>query len=186
MQERYDVIFAGIGGMGVLLTGEILTRSAGRQYKHVLWLPNYTTSQRGAPCDCVVIVSDEEIYSPLIEQTKVVVVMSPSQLKTFEKRAKPGGLIITETHGLEDKVQREDVKVMEMPALETAIKRGNRMGANMVNLGFLLGVTKMVSLEHVKQSIEEKFSGRKEELASNLDLFLEGSKMGADAIKEAS
>ena len=181
MQERYDIIFAGIGGMGVLLSGELLTRSAGKQYEHVLWLPNYTTAQRGAPCDCIVVASDEEILSPLIDQTSVVIIMSPSQLKAFEKRARPGGMIITETHGLDVKVEREDVKVMEIPALDTAIKRGNRMGANMVTLGFLIGITNMVSLEHVRQSIEEKFSGRKEALGSNLDLFLEGSDMGKDA-----
>lgn len=180
MQERHDVIFAGIGGMGVLLTGEMVTRSASAQYKNVLWIPNYTTAQRGAPCDCIVIVSNNEIYSPLVDQAETVVVMAATQLKSFENRVKPGGLLLVEAYGLEDKkIERTDLKVIEMPALETAAKKGNRLGANMVALGMYIGISKAVVPEHVEETIKEKFSGKEEELHNNLELFREGLKMGA-------
>ena len=182
MQERNEVIFAGLGGMGVLLSGELLTRAAARQYKHALWLPNYTTSQRGAPCNCIVIISNEEIYSPLIDQTDVVVVMSPSEYGAFGKRAKPGGIIINESFGLTEKPDRDDVTSLEMPAIQTAMKRGSMMGANLVAFGFLLGVTNMVSIENARQSIEEKFSGKEAALRNNMELFEEGLGLGGNAL----
>lgn len=182
MQKRNEVIFAGLGGMGVLLSGELLTRSAAKQYKHALWLPNYTTSQRGAPCNCIVIISDEEIYSPLIDQTDVVVVMSPSELSTFGKRAKPGGIIIAESFGLAEKSDRDDITFVEMPAIQTAMKRGSMMGSNLVAFGFLLAISSMVSLENARESIEEKFSGKKAALTNNMELFEEGLDLGRNAL----
>ena len=180
MQKRHDVILTGIGGMGVLLTGEMIVRSAPAQYKNVLWIPNYTTAQRGAPCDCIVILSDEEIYSPLVDQTEAVVVMAASQLKAFEKRVKPGGFILLETYGLEDKAARTDIRVIPMSAVETAAKSGNILGANMVALGMYVEINKAVVPEHIEKTIGKKFAGKKKELHHNLELFREGLKMGTD------
>lgn len=178
VRKRYDVIITGIGGMGVLLTGEMIVRSAPAQYKNVLWIPNYTTAQRGAPCDCIVILSDEEIYSPLVDQADAVVVMAASQLKAFEGRVKPGGFILLETYGLEDKWEREDVKVIPMSAIETAAKGGDRLGANMVALGMYVGISKAIAPEHIEKTIEEKFGRKRKVLHHNLELFREGLKMG--------
>ena len=180
MQKRHDVIIAGIGGMGVLLTGEIIVKSAPAQYKNVLWIPNYTTAQRGAPCDCIVILSDEDIYSPLVDQAEAAIIMAASQLKAFESRVKPGGFILLETYGLFDKATRTDVKVIPMSAVETAAKSGNRLGANMVALGMYVKISKAVAPEHIEKTIEEKFPRKKKELHHNLELFREGLKMGTD------
>ncbi|MDI6776812.1 MAG: 2-oxoacid:acceptor oxidoreductase family protein [Syntrophales bacterium] len=178
MQKRHDVILTGIGGMGVLLTGEMIVRSAPAQYKNVLWIPNYTTAQRGAPCDCIVILSDEEIYSPLVDQAEAVVVMAASQLKAFENRAKPGGFILLETYGLSDKATRTDVRVIPMSAIETAAKRGDRLGANMVALGMYVEISRAVAPEHIEKTITAKFAKKKKELHHNLELFREGLELG--------
>jgi 2-oxoglutarate ferredoxin oxidoreductase subunit gamma len=181
VQKRHDVIITGIGGMGVLLTGEIIVKSAPAEYKNVLWIPNYTTAQRGAPCDCIVILSDEDIYSPLVDQAEAAIIMAASQLKAFENRVKPGGFILLETYGSSDKAARRDVKVIPMSAIETAAKSGNRLGANMVALGMYVGISKAVAPEHIEKTIGGKFAGKKKELDNNLKLFREGLKMGADA-----
>ena len=178
MQRRHDVILTGIGGMGVLLTGEIIVRAAPAQYKNILWIPNYTTAQRGAPCDCIAILSDEEIYSPLVDQAEAVVVMAASQLKPFENRVKPNGFILLETYGLEDNVERRDIKVIPMSAIETAAKAGDRLGANMVALGMYVEISKAVAPEHIEKTIEKKFAGKKKVLCHNLKLFREGLELG--------
>jgi 2-oxoglutarate ferredoxin oxidoreductase subunit gamma len=180
VQKRHDVILTGLGGMGVLLTGEMIVRSAPAEYKNVLWIPNYTTAQRGAPCDCIVILSDEEIYSPLVDQTEAVVVMAASQLKTFEKRVKPGGFILLETYCLEDKAARTDIRVIPMSAVETATKKGDRLGANMVALGMYVEISKAVVPEYIEKTIEEKFGRKKKVLHHNLELFREGLQMGKE------
>ena len=178
MQKRHDVILTGLGGMGVLLTGEMIVRSAPAEYKNVLWIPNYTTAQRGAPCDCIVILSDEDIYSPLVDQAEAAIIMAASQLKAFENRVKPGGFILLETYGLSNKATRTDVRVIPMSATETAAKKGDRLGANMIALGMYVGISKAVAPEHIEKTIGEKFAGKKQVLYHNLELFREGFKMG--------
>ncbi|MCD6358818.1 MAG: 2-oxoacid:acceptor oxidoreductase family protein [Dehalococcoidia bacterium] len=178
-RRRYEAIFAGIGGMGALLAGQILTRSAATQYEYVIWSPNYTTARRGAPCDCTVVLSDEEIDSPILERVQTIVVVAAPQLKAYEDRVKPGGLIITESSGLVDDVGRKDVKVVKVPALEIMLKRGRRVGSNMVMLGAYVGVTKALPAELVEKGIEKQFAG-KEYLSFNKQAFNEGLKLGME------
>lgn len=174
----YKTVFAGIGGMGVLLTGEILTRSAASQYKNVLWVPNYTSSNRGAPCDCTVILSDEDILSPLQDQVDTVVIMAALRLKDFEHRVKPGGNLMLETYQLTDSVERKDLKLIEMPIMETAVQRGVQLGANMITLGMYNAVTRAVDPGHIDKTIKEKFGKKEKVYQSNMELFELGTEMG--------
>lgn len=177
-QKRHEVMIAGIGGMGALLAGQILTRAAATKYKHIIWSPNYTTARRGAPADCTVILSDEEIASPILEQVQTVVVVAAPRLKAYENRVKSGGLIITEAGGITEEIERSDVKVMKVPALELMLKQGRRVGSNMILLGVYIGMTKVLPPELVENEIGRIFAGRKE-LASNKEAFREGLKLAA-------
>ncbi|MDP6560919.1 MAG: hypothetical protein QF619_12515, partial [Candidatus Binatia bacterium] len=53
----HHVIFAGIGGRGVLSAGRILSEAAVDYYPHILWLPTLTTAMRGEPCECTLVLS---------------------------------------------------------------------------------------------------------------------------------
>ncbi len=179
MQKRHDVIFTGIGGMGVLLTGVLLTRAAASQYRNVLWIPNYTSANRGAPCDCNVIMSDDNIYSPLLDQADTVVVMAASRLKTFEHRTKIGGNLLYETFGLSDEIERKDVKPIQTPIIETAAAVGIRLGANMITLGMYIQISLAVDPVHVETAIKKHFSKKERVCQANLELFRKGLKMPA-------
>jgi len=177
-RKRHEVMFAGIGGMGALLAGQMITKAAATEYEHVIWSPNYTTARRGAPCDCTVILSDEEIASPILEQVQTLVVVAGQQLKAYENRVRPGGLIITESAGLAEEVARDDVKVVKISALELMLKQKQRVGSNMVMLGAYVGVTKVLPPELVEKVIEERFRGKKM-LSFNKQAFYEGLKLAA-------
>ncbi|MDY7030319.1 MAG: 2-oxoacid:acceptor oxidoreductase family protein, partial [Thermodesulfobacteriota bacterium] len=74
--ERHNIIFAGLGGMGALTSGQLLAKAAMKKYRHVTWYPNITTARRNAPADCVVCFSDEMIYSQLVNKVETAVVMN--------------------------------------------------------------------------------------------------------------
>ena len=171
MHKSYKTVFAGIGGMGVLLTGEILTRSAASQYKNVLWIPNYTSSNRGAPCDCTVILSEEEILSPLQDQVDTVVIMAGLRLKTFEHRVKPGGILMLDTYQVSDSVERKDLKLIEIPTMLTAVQKGIQLGANMITLGMYNAITQAVDPHYIEKTIWEKFGKKEKVYQNNMELF---------------
>lgn len=172
---RYDVLMAGVGGKGVLTAGLLLAQAAMDHYKNVLWFPSYQAAMRGGPCECTVILSQEEIASPVLTQAQALVVMEPSQLKPFEGRVVPGGLLIAESAGLpQGAVSRQDVAVALVPAVQAALELGETQASNFVLLGAYLELSGALSLEVVKAHLEKRYGGREKTLSLNLAALRRG------------
>ena len=62
-EER--IIVAGFGGQGVLMIGKLLAHAGMMEGKEVTWLPSYGPEMRGGTANCIVIVSDSRISSPM-------------------------------------------------------------------------------------------------------------------------
>jgi 2-oxoglutarate ferredoxin oxidoreductase subunit gamma len=176
--ERFEVIFAGVGGMGALTAGQLLAQAALAHYPHVIWYPNITTARRNAPADCIVIYSHEPIESPLIYQVGAAVIIESSQLKTFETRIKPEGLLLIETAGLKDEVSRDDIKVKKIPGIETALNLGDSRAANLIMLGAYLGATNTLPPELIEKELVNRFSQKPKVLEVNLKALQEGVSLG--------
>lgn len=180
--KRHDVIIAGIGGTGSMIIGQILAAAAVSQYNNVLWNPSMTTARRGAPADCTVIFSDSEIASPLLFSTETVIMTESSRLKAFEGRVLPGGMIILEISGKSEDVERNDVRVLEIPGVETAARLGNALARNMVLLGAYIEKVDPLPAVLIEEEIGRRFpdSGKLREL--NLAAFREGIKIAKETI----
>ncbi|MBI2877921.1 MAG: 2-oxoacid:acceptor oxidoreductase family protein [Candidatus Tectomicrobia bacterium] len=178
----HSVIFAGIGGRGVLAAGRILAEAAVADYPHVIWLPTLTTAMRGEPCECTLVLSPQRIASVNVWRPDALVILDPSRLKVFEGRVRPGGLIITETAGLEEKERRADVQWIKVPALEMAIQMGNPMMANLILLGIYVGKMGVVPPEAVEAKLEKKFGGREMVSATNREAFRQGIELARDQL----
>ncbi len=176
-KRRGEVLFGGIGGGGVLLVGELAALAANAVYEHVVWFPNYSAAVRGGPCYCYVVYSDERIASPVLSRLQTVVVLDPAQLKACEGRVRPGGTLIVESTGLQEKVEREDITVIEVPALENARSMGNPRGANFILLGAYIGATQLLSPELIERELEVRFGNNTKVLSSNMEAFRHGLKL---------
>lgn len=187
--SKNTVILAGVGGSGVVWNGTLLARAGKKKYRYVTRFPNFTTSMRGGLCECMIILSDKEIACPLVARGDALVVLENSQLKAFEGRVKPEGVIIIESTGLKAEVERKDVKVIKIPAYEMAVKIGNPLVFNLILLGAYVETTKIFPPEFIEREIEAKFgisetgvsaSEKKEVLLShNLEAFRRGLEIAA-------
>ncbi|MBI4288953.1 MAG: 2-oxoacid:acceptor oxidoreductase family protein [Chloroflexi bacterium] len=175
--ETHDVIMVGIGGRGVLVAARLFAEAAMTQYEHVSWLPSLTTAMRGGPCEATVVLSHQAIASPLVWRPQAVVAMEASQLKSFENRVKPGGLIVTESAGLPDGARRQDVRLLKFSAISIAVGLGDSQAANFVLLGAYVEVTRILSPEVVEGYMEKKFGGREKVVSINRNAFREGMKL---------
>lgn len=176
-KRTHNVIMAGIGGRGVLSAGRMLAEAAVSYYSHIVWLPTLTTAMRGEACECYIILSDQPIASINIWMPENLVIIDSSRLKAFEHRVRPGGLLITEKAGIKEKVQRNDVKVLEVPALAMALEMGDPMVANLILLGNYIGLTKVVPPESVENMLAKKFAGREMVVTANREAFWKGVKL---------
>ena len=178
--KRHDVLIAGIGGTGSMITGQIIASAAVAQYQNVLWNPSMTTARRGAPADCTVILSDDEIASPLLYTFQVVIMTESSRLKAFEDRVMPDGTIILEASGKKEDVTRDDIKVLKIPGVETAARLGNALARNMVLLGAYIEKIKPLPTELLEEEISKRFKNNDKVLEVNMGAFKEGIKIAAD------
>ena len=168
MKKGY--IFAGFGGQGMLLIGKFLAMANMLDGKHVSWLPSYGPEMRGGTANCSVIVSDEEVASPMIDKADVLIAMNLPSLDKFEHTVKPGGLIVVNSSIIDRKVQRDDVRVVYCDAAKIADEVKNPKGANVAILGAMMGADEgSVSLDKMVEAIRIELGERKLR-------FLEGNK----------
>ena len=74
---NYEIVISGFGGQGVLSMGKILAYSGIMEDKEVSWMPSYGPEQRGGTSNVTVIVSDEPVSSPVVNEYDVVIVLNP-------------------------------------------------------------------------------------------------------------
>ncbi|NCB52910.1 MAG: 2-oxoacid:ferredoxin oxidoreductase subunit gamma [Clostridia bacterium] len=162
------MFFAGSGGQGILLMGQMITYAAMNEDKEVTFLPSYGPEMRGGTANCTVVVSeDKPVSCPLIYEADAMVVMNLPSLIKFEKMVKPGGKLFVNTSLIELKPTRADIEIINVPANDIAIALGNARAANIVMLGAFRRATEVVSSEAIDHMLEKTFSGKK---AALLDL----------------
>ena len=90
---KKEIIFAGFGGQGILTAGKFLSFAAMDKGFNVSWLPSYGPEMRGGTANCSVIISDEEVGSPVISEADIIVVMNKPSLDKFSKSLKKNGVL---------------------------------------------------------------------------------------------
>ena len=156
------LFFAGSGGQGVLTMGQMVTYAAMYADMNATWLPSYGPEMRGGTANCTVVISPEKPVScPLIYEADNLVVMNLPSLIKFESMVKPGGNLFVNTALIDQKPTRTDINVYYVDAGGIAQSLGNARTANVVMLGAVVEVSKVVPVEMVYKIMEKTFSGRK-------------------------
>lgn len=149
------MLFAGFGGQGLLFMGKVLAYTGMLLDKQVTWIPSYGPEMRGGTANCSVIISDEEIASPIVNRPDILVAMNQPSLDKFGAAVKSGGLIIVNSSIVKNVPDYSGCKVIEVPANELAHDLGSVKIANMVILGTLLKEMGVVTKEDVYNALAE-------------------------------
>lgn len=149
----YETIFAGFGGQGILFAGKVIAYAGMIEGKNVSHLPSYGPEMRGGTANCSVIVSDEDVASPIITEPTALVVMNAPSLDKFEKSVVPGGKIFIDSALISRKCERDDVDVYALPATQMANDMGIAKLANMIMVGKLIKETQMFTWEQLKGAV---------------------------------
>lgn len=176
-----EVIMAGFGGQGVMLMGRLLAYAGMLEGKNVAWMPSYGPEMRGGTANCTVIISSEEVASPVVSYPKSIIVMNKPSLDKFEATVQKDGLIIINESLINQKVKRDDVRIVRVPANDIANELGNLKVANMVVLGAYLKKSEVVRLETIFKALEKVLAGRNQKL---IDLNKKALKQGEELVKE--
>ena len=174
------IVFSGFGGQGVLMMGYVLAVAGMKEDKHVTFLPAYGAEVRGGTANCTVVVSDEEIASPIASSPEFVVAMNyPSMIK-YQNMVKSGGTMFLNSDLITEEPAREDINVVKVPVNSLAHKMGSDRALNMVMLGAVREKTNMVSEKSISVAIETVLEGKKQQF---VEVNQKAVNVGADFIR---
>lgn len=159
------IIIGGFGGQGVVLAGNILARAALLEGRNIAGMVSYGAEIRGGTANASVIISDEEIFSPIISKADTVFAFNQPSLSKFSSRLSESGFLVVNTSLIKELTDVKDsVKVIRIPATEIAIELGNVRSANVVAIGTYIKVSGFLKKQSVLRAIEEAFSKKKQGL----------------------
>jgi 2-oxoglutarate ferredoxin oxidoreductase subunit gamma len=157
-------IFSGFGGQGVLMMGYVLAHAGMHEDKHVTFLPAYGAEVRGGTANCTVVISDQEIASPIASNPDYVIAMNYPSLVKYQNMVRNGGYMFLNSDLITESPSRNDITVIRIPANTLAREVGNDRTLNMVMLGAAAGVTGMVSAESLAAAVGKVLEGKKQAL----------------------
>ena len=170
----YDVIMAGFGGQGIMLIADILALIAMNEDKNVTWMPSYGVEMRGGTANCTVVISTDEIGSPVSGHPYSAVVMNEPSLVKYEPLIRQEGFLLVNASLIDPKkATRKDIDAIFLPANDIASELGNVQMANMVALGAFIQKTRVVSLDSTIKALPSIFPDRPEKFISNNTKALE-------------
>lgn len=169
LQDQY-VKIAGFGGQGVLSAGVLLAKCGIMEGVRASWLPSYGPEMRGGKAYASVILSEEEIGSPVVDEPNVLIAMNGPSLDAFEDQVLPGGLIIVNSSIVSRSVRRKDVRVITLPASDLAKQAGLIAAANVIMVTAYLYESKAMALDSFKAVIPLSVK-RKEFIDINLQII---------------
>lgn len=174
-----EILIAGFGGQGVLSMGKILAYSGIMQDKEVSWMPAYGPEMRGGTANVTVILSDEQVSSPVLHTFDTVIALNQQSLSKFERSVRPGGILIYDTNGITQHPKRTDIQIYVCEAAENAAKRNMQKTFNMIILGGYLKVKPVVELDNVIRGLKKSLPERHHKLIPANE---EAIKLGMDLI----
>ena len=175
-----EIIIAGFGGQGVLSMGKILAYSGIMQGMEVSWMPSYGPEMRGGTANVTVILSDQPVSSPVLNQYDTAIILNQQSMDKFEPMVKPGGILLYDSNGITRHPKRADIRIFCVEATVEAAKTDPRI-FNMIVLGGYIAIRPILKLEYVVEGLKKSLPERHHKL---IPLNRQGILAGMELVKE--
>jgi 2-oxoglutarate ferredoxin oxidoreductase subunit gamma len=168
MGFRYEIRLSGEGGQGLVLAGKILAEAAAiYDERNATQSQSYGPEARGGASKSEVIISDGEIDYPKAEKLDLQLALTQEALDKYWKDLRPDGWLVVDSEAV-TRVPEGDFRVVRVPFLRLAREKlGKGVVANIIAVGVIVRLTKVVSEEAAEQAILARVPRGTEELNRN-------------------
>ncbi len=173
----YKIIIAGFGGQGVVLAGSLLANAALLSGKHVAGMVSYGAEVRGGTANSSVIISDEEISSPIIDKPDIVIALNQPSFDKFKGTLDKNGFIVANSSLIAD-FNGVHANLIKVPATDIAKELGNIKMANVVAVGTLLKKVNITPIENALAAMDEVFKHNAALIEMNKKALMKGVEFG--------
>jgi 2-oxoglutarate ferredoxin oxidoreductase subunit gamma len=177
-----EIKIGGLGGQGVILAGLIMGKAAAIfDKKEATMTQAFGPEARGSACSAQLIVSDETILYPYVTRPRVLVTMSQDAYNKFSPEMAENGLLLIEEELVKVTTPPKGAKIYGIPATRIAEELGRKMVLNIVMVGFMTAITKVVNADAVRKAVEASVPKGTEKL--NLSAFDRGYEYGVKKLQ---
>lgn len=154
MSYRYEIRLSGEGGQGLVLAGKILAEAAAiYDDKNATQSQSYGPEARGGASRSEVIISDEDIDYPKAIHIDLLLALTQEACDRYSSDLKEDGILLVDSDSVKD-CPKGNYKTYNVPIVETARSQiGRVVVANIVSLGIIVELTKIVSMEAIESAI---------------------------------
>jgi 2-oxoglutarate ferredoxin oxidoreductase subunit gamma len=181
----HEMIFAGFGGQGIMLMGQLLAQAGLENGSHVSWIPSYGPEMRGGAANCSVVLSDEVIGSPVVQKPGLALVMNLQSKTRFEDLVAPGGQLIINGSIVPEPPARRDIKNYVVAMNEIADELKSVKVLNMIALGAVFEATRAVREESVYKAMDYMFGKKLARRPDLAELNRKAFQAGREALEKA-
>lgn len=172
----YDTIMAGFGGQGIQTISLLVAVAAINKGLEVSYLPSYGVEKRGGRTNVIMVISDEEIGSPIVNHPQCVIALDSTALSTYQDAIQEHGTLIYNTSLIpREQINRNDIEIIPLGCNEEAVAIGSAKLANMIALGAYIEKAGFVTFEEIAAAMDEVIPERlKKFIPSNISAISRG------------
>jgi 2-oxoglutarate ferredoxin oxidoreductase subunit gamma len=167
-----EIRITGFGGQGVVLAGYIVGRACAiHAGKHATMVQSFGPEARGSACSSTLVVSGSEVLYPYVRRPDILVAMSAEGYEKYSDELKDDGILIYEKD-LVTPAPKPGQTVRAVPSTRIAESLGKSIVQNIVMIGFLAAVARIVPREAMVEAVQGSVPAETE--AINLEAFAAG------------
>ncbi len=154
---RVEIALTGAGGQGLLLAGYVLANAAIKDGKVALQASMYGPEARLGSSRSDVVISDTEITYPRATRPDILLVLNQDSCDKYVKTLKEDGILICDITDVKRIPDEDKIKnIYKLPLARIASQEfGTPLVTNILSLGFIAGITGIVSKKALEESIKE-------------------------------
>ena len=160
MNKEWQVIIAGEGGQGQLFIASLLGEAALKDGQNAAQTATYGIASRGGFTKAEVVISSSEIWYPAVTEPDLILALSSEAVDKYLTDLKSDCLLIYDSDKYRQNITRQNVKGFPLTTIakKLAEETGKKAMVNVVGLGAILGLTKIVTWESLEKVFHDKFS----------------------------
>ncbi len=151
-----EIAFTGIGGQSIQLGAQILARAAVLEGRQVMLLGTYGGTMRGGNTEATLVVADAPISTPpIVSETWAALVMHHRYWEALRPKLRPGGIVAVNSTLFEGELDREGLRVLDVPATRIATDQGAPLSACLVLVSAFANATALLGLDSLLAGMRE-------------------------------
>lgn len=170
---KYELLFSGIGGQGVITLGETLCDAAIKAGFNVTFVPFYGQEKRGGRTMCNIVISDG-MESPIISAADIMLIFDERSLGDYQDMVAENGTLILNSSMIDKEPSCKCASIQKVPFYDIAQELGNSKTANVVAMGYIAKMLPMIPYEIIAAEVEKSFAKKPKLIPLNLEALKKG------------